>query len=115
MWHADWDSCAGIEEKMVPTLEITGACGGSQTFTLSNYTPDGNYILVTGDDSGTTPIPSGTCAGADLPLATPNVRTMGTVDGNGDHVFDIVTPACGPHVVAVDLGTCVSSAPVLLE
>ena len=96
------------------TLEFSGSCPGSGTFTISNATPNGNVALVYGFGDGPTTIPSTfPCAGTVLNVGNPNLNNrVIQADANGDAVFTTNLPAaaCGAvRVQALDVATCDTS------
>lgn len=98
-----------------PDLRITGSCPGGKILTITGATPLGGIALAHGN-AGTFTIPSGSCAGLELDLATPTLAGFFNADVNGDFNLNFNVPAglCGRSVQAVDMTTCLASQTIVL-
>ncbi len=90
----------------------SAACPGANTVRFEGLTPSGQFELWGGQPGGSSPLPSGPCAGTSVPLGQV-VKQLPTLtagpNGKLDVPVNLPALACGKSVVAVDLTTCNSS------
>jgi len=98
-----------------PSLSVTGACPGTVTFDIAGATPFAGVALAYGG-AGSFTIPSGSCAGTVVDIASPTLATILGADAAGSVTFTAVIPAgaCGLTVQAVDLGACAPTNTIVL-
>ncbi len=91
-----------------PRVTEYGTCPGPETLVVSDMTPGGSVVMLTGAAAGLTSVPSGPCAGTLLPISAP--RLVATVRANalGEVTLSPTLPAptCGKKLMAVDMATC---------
>lgn len=122
-WNAATDGAQLLVNTMVEaatgnypadfSTHATGQCGQTTNLNVQNATPGASVAIVSGR-SGLTTIPSGPCAGTDIPLSNPIVRTIDRANAQG-HVgftFPYLRP-CGVDYLAIDLTTCAAAADTL--
>ena len=91
-----------------PNLAVAGACPGQVTITATNMSPDASVAIITSDSLGSSTVPQGACAGADLGVGAFTFRGLWTSDSGGTLELTPTLPggACGLHIVAFDVATC---------
>lgn len=98
-----------------PRAQILGSCNQMPvTIEIEGATPLGQVALVSGQYGGTTRIPSGACAGTQIPLTQVQLRQVLQVDAAGHHSLRVNLPrqVCQNVVLAaVDLTACVAGSP----
>ncbi|MHC4823829.1 MAG: hypothetical protein ACYTEP_07410, partial [Planctomycetota bacterium] len=97
------------------TLSVSGSCPGTMTLSVSGAGA-GSAVAIAYGPAGSFTIPSGSCAGLALGIASPSLGAMLTADAAGDASASPSIPggACGLTVQAVDLGACSASNTVVL-
>lgn len=109
---AEWLGTGGSEPD--PNLAVSGNCPGTNTFEVTNVTPNAQIAIVYGFGNGPTQIPpSFPCAGTSLNVGNPNLDyRVVTANGSGVAVLNTFVPAaaCGRvKVQALDLSDCETS------
>lgn len=96
-------------------LDVGGTCPGAVTVDVFGATPGGLVAVLRGSWPGSTTIPAGPCAGTRLDLAAPQLVTLVPADGAGriEVSRDLAAAACGHAVQILDLGSCLTSRPVI--
>lgn len=100
-----------------PALSLIGTCPGPATILCQNMTPGGQVYIGYGATLGAWTIPSGSCAGAVVPLVAPTLLFVATADAIGDVVIPGVIPpqACGViNLLGFDVSGCLATNPLLL-
>jgi hypothetical protein len=99
-----------------PGVAVRGACPGSADILLRGFTPRSQVVLASGSSAGRTVLPGGPCRGTALGIS--QAATVGTfrTNADGDLRLSPNLPAgvCGRYVQAVDVTSCVVSAPTRL-
>lgn len=97
------------------TITKTGTCPGGINFFITGATPNGQIAIVHGT-AGTSFKTGNPCNGMLLQVNNPQLGTVLTADAGGAAFFGIpvLSSACGRNVIAVDVSSCVSSAPVVI-
>lgn len=97
-----------------PYLELSGDCPGPVSVFAGNLTPGGAVAVIRGTGPGSFTVPSGACAGANVPLASPSLISLVTANGFGQWslVPTLGGPACAAWISVVDMATCVAAAPM---
>jgi len=99
-----------------PGVAARGSCPGAADILLRGFTPRAQVVLASGSSAGRTVLPGGPCRGTALGIS--QASTVGTfrTNADGDLRLSPHLPAgvCGQYVQAVDLTSCVVSAPAQL-
>jgi hypothetical protein len=105
-WTWNYDAGSSVD------LSLGGDCPGAAAIDIST-TPRGSVMIVTADSLGTTVIPGGPCAGAELGIeassGAPN-RFGPIPDSDGDGLISLAptlpAPVCSLFFQVLDLATC---------
>lgn len=102
--------------RVEPRLSVTGLCPGSVTLRLTGATPNRSVGLLWGTAAGSTPVPSGPCAGTELGLADPALAGVRLADRDGALSFTRPLGAgqCDRLLQVLDATTCQLSEVVAL-
>ncbi len=91
-------------------LSIAGTCPGTMTITVETAEPNTDVLMVFGRTEGSTPIPSGGCAGVEMDMEP--IRILSTVTTDGSGVFQIsptfASQRCGTFLQGINR-MCVKS------
>lgn len=95
------------------TVTTAGACPGVVNINIQNFTPNGQYALLTGGFGGNDVIPAGPCAGTATQLNNLALRALGNLNAGGDANLNPNVPAgaCAQALQVLDVGSCQLSAP----
>jgi hypothetical protein len=108
-----WTHVDGVVLEGGLHLDVSGACPGLNTATVTGATPGGSVAIGISAVAGSFVIPSGfLCAGTVLGLGgTPSLAAVLSADGSGTATLSGSVPAalCGYSVQAVDLTSCTTS------
>ena len=95
---------------LATTLDLGGACPGAVTLEMSGITPGANVFVATGNALGTTVIPTGPCAGAELSITGSLTKYGPLVDSDGTGVISVAptlpAAACELYFQFIDMGDC---------
>ena len=93
------------------SLSVAGSCPGPGILNVTGATPNGQVAVAWSPTQGPFEIPSGVCAGTTLELAIPKLVTVRTADGSGNtsRSANIPAGACGVHLQALDITSCLPS------
>jgi hypothetical protein len=96
------------------TLVAAGACPGPVSLEVEGIDPGARFALISSAEEGSAPLAGGPCSGLDGRLATPTLQGRSLADAAGEATvgFESTDAACGQSLVAVDLWTCATSAPI---
>lgn len=101
-----------------PTLAVGGICPGAQTANASGMTPAGPVAFYYAIAAGSTTLPSGGCAGLNLPVTTPTQLGGFAI---ADTAGNVSVPGasqpnhCGLVILgAVDIATCTGTNTITL-
>lgn len=92
-------------------LALEGDCPGPMAANIIGATPGGRVALLRGERGGETTIPTGSCAGAIVPLGNAALVETLTADAEGNAEFNFDLPGgCGTIAfAALDLTTCAAT------
>ncbi|MCC6908553.1 MAG: hypothetical protein IT430_11465 [Phycisphaerales bacterium] len=94
----------------IPSIQVTGDCPGSMTFTVSGAQPNQRIALLAARGEGSLEIPRGACAGQTLGLdSSARIAAVTSADGGGTAIFtaNVASGACGRYwVQAIDSVSC---------
>lgn len=109
-------SLVGLERPAAASdLEVSGACPGDVTFTISGWEPDTTVAVAFSTARGSLRIPNSYryCSGTVLGLSSQNIRVLIVfqTDEFGHATYDLPLPrgACGGYVQAMSLQFCTLS------
>jgi len=92
-------------------LSIGGSCPGSVTISVIGGSAGSNLAIAGSASAGSSSVPSGPCAGTELELDSPALRTVLTADDDGfvSITRDLPEPVCGTLLQAIDVESCATS------
>ncbi len=108
-------ACVGLSfgsSAFAQDFNVSGACPGVVNLELTNGTPNGNHVFVTGTLGGSTVMMGGPCVGDTLDLGAPlKVRFNGAADGAGAKTLspNVGAGACATGGQWLDLTTCTTT------
>lgn len=94
------------------TVTTTGSCPGVIDIDIRNFSPNGQFALLTGQGGGNDQIPAGPCAGTRTGLNNLTLRVLGNLNNGGNASLSPNVPnaACSQQVQVLDVNTCQLSA-----
>ncbi|MEQ1502278.1 MAG: hypothetical protein ABMB14_08600 [Myxococcota bacterium] len=98
------------------SVTTAGSCPGVIDIDIQNFTPNGQFALLTGNAGGNSAIPAGPCAGTQTQLGNLTLRVLGNLNAGGDANLTPNVPAgaCNQAVQVLNVSNCQLSPPTTL-